>query len=242
MVEKLETAVLLVGGEGTRLRPYTDNLPKPLVSVGDKPILEWSLGWLKSYGINNIVLGCGPKKDKIQEFMESKKNLGFKSVQYSENSAAGGTGEAFKKAIDRYVSDENYIAMNGDELTNLDLAEMIKVHHKTNALVTMALVPFKCPYSLVELDQLNGKITGFSYGKTIRDIPISIGIYIFNKKVNNLIPEIGPIEQKVFTPLASENKIAPYMLFTGEEWATVNDHKQRLEAEKALKRWGLIKD
>lgn len=241
MKEKVETAVILVGGEGTRLKPYTDNLPKPLVPVGDKPILEWNLEWLKSYGINNLVFGCGPKKEKVQEFMEGKGNLGFKSVKYSENSAEGGTGEAFKKAIDRYVQDENYLAMNGDELTNLSLEEMTKVHYRNNSVVTMALVPFKCPYSIIEIDPSNGKITGFTYGKILRDLPVSIGIYIFNKNINQMIPEKGPIEQNVFTQLAKENKIVPYMLFTGEEWATVNDHKQRLEAEKALKRWGWIK-
>lgn len=241
MSYKLKTAVLLVGGQGSRLRPYTDDKPKPLVEIGGKSILEWNTSWLRHYGIEHLVLGCGPKKDKIEDFITSKNNLGFSSVHYSENSSQGGTAEAFRLAIERYVDDENYLAMNGDELTNLDLDHMMNDHYNKSAVVTMALVPFKAPYSIAELDN-TGMIRGFTYGKALRDKPISIGIYIFNNRINDLIPHNGSIEQSVFTKLAHEGKMASYMLYSGEEWATVNDHKQKIEAEEALKRWGLLKE
>lgn len=242
MLNELKTAVILVGGNGTRLKPYTNNMPKPLIEIEGKSILEWNSKWLKSNGIENLVFGCGLKKDNIKKFMEERNNLGFKSVEYSENSVEGGTAEAFRLAITKYVKDENYLAMNGDELTNLDLNKMFKTHYKTKATVTMALVPFTCNYSVIEIDKSTGMVNDFVYGKTLEDVPVSIGIYLFNKRINNIIPNSGSIEDILFTKLSKNGEIAPHMLDKKEEWTTINDHKQKTEAGQTLKRWGLIKN
>ncbi len=244
MVKKLETAVLLVGGNGDRLSSITKgDIPKPLVEVNGKPIINWSLNWLKSNGIKNIVFATADKRQKIQEYMESHGNLGLE-VQYSENSYDSGTGGAFKKAIEEFVPNEDFVAMNGDELTNLDLYEMGKQHFSYKPLLTMALSPLYCPFSIAELEKENnsnvGKLTRFKYGLYIQDLLVSIGIYIFNSRIKNLIPEKGSIEDPLFTRLAQEGQTLGYQLRYGEEWVTVNNPKDVKIAENKLRTWSKI--
>ncbi|HLC58416.1 MAG TPA: nucleotidyltransferase family protein [Candidatus Nanoarchaeia archaeon] len=236
----ITTAVLIAGGEGTRLRPLTDDRPKPLVEIAGKPILQWIIEWLKSYGIKKLVIGVSYKKEKIYEFMEKNNNFGLE-VCFSEHSLDGGTAQGFGLAIQRHIKgEENFIAMNGDELTNLDLGEMMRTHREKLPHVTMALAPFSCPFSVVETDPKEGTIVGFKYGKTLRQVPISIGIYIFNKGILSLIPERGSIENEVFRSLAQEKKMVPYHLMSGEEWVSVNALKDIEEAEKKLDEWGRL--
>lgn len=237
---KLETAVLLVGGEGTRLSSVTNGvLPKSLVEVNGKPILEWSLNWLKYNGIRKVVLATGNKTEPIKEFLQSKDNFGLET-EYSPNPRDSGTGGAFKLAIDRYVHDENFVAMNGDELTNMDLKAMANQHFSQNPSVTMALVPLYCSFSIAELNAKPGesaRLNGFKYGRHIESIPISIGIYIFNGKIAERIPNKGSIEDELFTELAQRGDILGYMLPYGQEWVTVNDPKQVKIATNKLRAW-----
>lgn len=244
MVKKLETAVLLVGGDGSRLKSVTKgDLPKPLVEINGKPIINWSLDWLKYNGIKNIVFATADKRQKIQEYMESHENLGLK-VQYSENPYDSGTGGAFKKAIEEFVPDEDFVAMNGDELTNLDLYEMARQHFSHKPLLTMALSPLYCPFSIAELERENnsnvGKLTRFRYGLYVQDLLVSIGIYIFNSGIKNLLPKKGSIEDSLFTRLAQDGRVLGYMLKYGEEWTTINNPKDVKIAENKLRTWSKI--
>ena len=124
MVQKLETAVLLVGGDGTRLSSMTHGkIPKPLIEVNGQPILYWSLDWLKKNGIKNVVFATADKTEQIRNYMDLNNNFGL-TVSYSPNPTDSGTAGAFQRAIGSYVSDPVFVAMNGDELTNMDLREM----------------------------------------------------------------------------------------------------------------------
>jgi NDP-sugar pyrophosphorylase family protein len=243
MTEKLETAVMLVGGNGSRLSSVTGDTLKPLVEVNGKSILNWSIDWLKSNGIKNIVFATADKRKKIQEYMDSKDNFGL-NVNYSETPYEAGTGGAFKKAIDEFVQDNDFVAMNGDELTNLDLHEMAKQHYSHKTAITMALSPLYCPFSVAELDKENnsnfGKLTRFKYGLYAHDLPISIGIYIFNSKIKDAIPDKGSIEEVTFTDLATRGEILGYLLRYGEEWTTVNNPKDIKIAENKLRVWSKI--
>lgn len=234
----IKTAVLIAGGAGTRLRPLTNDIPKALVPVGGKPLLYWTIKWLKSQGIENIVIGVAYKKEKIYEYMEENKNFGL-NVKFSEHTVDGGTAQGFKLAISRHVTDEMFLAMNCDELTNLNLSKMEEAHKLNNKIVTMALAPFHCRFSVVDVgaDKL---ITGFKYGHKLEDVLISIGIYIFNKKIVELIPDNGSIEDMVFAKLAKENKMSAYNLAENEAWISVNSIKDIKDAEDHLKLWGHI--
>jgi mannose-1-phosphate guanylyltransferase len=230
----IKTAVIIAGGEGSRLRPLTDNLPKALAPLNGQPMLFWVIRWLKEQGVNRIVLGVAYRKEKIYEFMNQHDNFGLQ-VSFSEHTLEGGTAQGFKLAITRYVHDDRFIAMNCDEITNLRIGHMASVQQETNPLIVMALAPFHCRFSVVDVDE-KGLISGFQYGKKIPNALVSIGIYIFSAEVAGLIPDTGSIEDALFARLAQEGRIAAYQLNGHEEWISVNDIKNVKEAETFLNR------
>lgn len=235
MVDNIKTAVIIAGGEGTRLAPLTKNKPKTMIEVNGKPIIYWIIRWLKKYGITHVVIGVSYKKEKIYEYMKKNKNFGL-NVNFSEHTINGGTAEGFGFAIRKFVNDKNFIAMNGDELTNMDLNELKKVHKQHNPLVTMALSPFPCRFSVVKLNS-SKLITAFEYGKKLKTIPISIGIYVFNRNILKYIPKNGSIEDFTFVNLVKTRKIRGNMISDNEEWISINTLKDIKEAEKKPHRW-----
>src|SRR5271157_3134065 len=206
----MDTAVVIAGGKGLRLMPLTQNIPKSLVPVGGKPLLYWIISWLKSYGVKRLVLGVAYKKEKIVDFMKGNNNFGL-DVEYSEDTE-GGTAQAFRLAIKNHVKDEDFIAMNGDELTNMDLHRLAKAHleGKPKPIVTMALTPLKCRLSVVKVE--GKKVADLEYGRILENVPVSIGIYAFNKSILEHLPETGSIEDLVFKKLAQQGKVQAHML------------------------------
>jgi mannose-1-phosphate guanylyltransferase/phosphomannomutase len=225
-----ETAVIIAGGEGSRLKPLSNNKPKAMVVVNGQPMLYWTLRWLKHHGVRNVVLGVAYKKERITAYLKANKNFGL-NVQFSVHTLAGGTAQGFKLAISRFVTDEHFIAMNCDEVTNLHLPNLVKVHRQKKPLVTMALAPFYCRFSVVDVKP-DGFINGFKYGHMLPDVPVSIGIYTFSREILKHIPDTGSIEHAVFTPLAKKHQIAGYRLTPEEQWISVNDIKNVREVEE----------
>jgi NDP-sugar pyrophosphorylase family protein len=224
-----ETAVIIAGGEGSRLKPLSNNKPKAMVVVNGQPMLYWTLRWLKYHGVKNVVLGVAYKKEKIIAYLKARKNFGL-NVHCSVHTLAGGTAQGFKLAISRFVTDDHFIAMNCDEITNLQLPNLVRVHQQKHPLVTMALAPFYCRFSVVSA-RADGFINGFEYGHMLPDVPVSIGIYAFSRAILKHIPDTGSIEHAVFTPLAKKHQIASYRLKPEEQWISVNDIKNVREVE-----------
>lgn len=226
----IKTAVIIAGGEGSRLKPLSNNKPKAMVEINGHPMLYWVLRWLKFHGIENVVLGVAYKKEKILSYMKANNNFGL-NAQFSVHTLEGGTAQGFKLAISRFVQDENFVAMNCDEVTNMNLGNLILAHEDRKPLVTMALAPFYCRFSVVETGP-DGVINGFKYGHMLQDVPVSIGIYAFNRAILKHIPDTGSIEHAVFTPLAKKRKIACYRLTEAEQWISVNDIKNVREVQE----------
>lgn len=232
----MKTAVIIAGGKSLRLLPLTSDKPKALVEVAHKPILYWIISWLKKYGIEHLVLAVAYKKEEIYKYMEANKNFGLR-VDMSED-LGGGTLQAFRMAIEKFVKDDDFIAMNADELTNMDLTKMAEKHKKYAPLVTMALAPFPCRLGVVKVED-GYKVTGFEYGKKLPDVPVSIGIYAFSRRILGRMSGSGSVEDIIFSKLAGEGNIVAHMLSEGEEWCTINTVKDVEEAESSLKKWRL---
>jgi NDP-sugar pyrophosphorylase family protein len=201
-----------------------------MVEINGHPMLYWVLRWLKFHGIENVVLGVAYKKEKILSYMKANNNFGL-NAYFSVHTLEGGTAQGFKLAISRFVEDENFVAMNCDEVTNMNLGNLIQSHEARKPLVTMALAPFYCRFSVVET-RTDGFINGFKYGHMLEDVPVSIGIYAFNRAILKHIPDTGSIEHAVFTPLAKKRKIACYRLTEAEQWISVNDIKNVREVQE----------
>jgi NDP-sugar pyrophosphorylase family protein len=236
MQDKVKTAVMLVGGASSRLQPYITDRPKAMVEVAGKPILFWTLNWLKYHGIKKVVLGVAYKKEMIIDYVKEN-NFGL-DIKISEHSIEGETGEGFRLAIERYVDDEDFIAMNGDELTNLNLDNIIEAHANSGFIATIAISPLKSPFGIVEL--YGDSIIGFREKPLLTDKFVSAGVYIFNKKIKQFLPEKGTIERTTFPVLAEKNLIKSYKLSPNERWSTVNTIKDINVATEEIKLMGFI--
>ena len=234
MQHTIKTAVLLVGGASLRMQPLTLDKPKCMVEVNGKPILYWILRWLRSHGIENAILGVAYKKDVVIDYVKNN-DFGL-NILISEHTVEGETGEGFRLAIEKYVKDENFVAMNGDELTNLDLTKMIEFHLNNRAVATIAISPLRSPFGIIELWE--DSIVGFKEKPILTDKFVSTGIYIFNNKIKEYFPEKGHIEKNTFPLLAEMGVLKAYKLNSNERWMTVNTVKDITRTNEEFKLMG----
>jgi len=230
MESKIRTGVILVGGAGLRMLPLTKDLPKAMIKLRGEPILYWTLNWLKKSGLRHIVLGVAYRKEMIINYI--KNNPFGLNIDFSVHTIDGETGEGFRLAIERYVPDENFLAMNGDELTNLDLNKLVNFHLKHRPVATIVVSPMRSPYGIVEIR--GNDIVGFKEKPILRDKFISTGVYIFNRKILDHLPKKGALEETTFPSLAKKGCLKAYELGENERWLTINSVKDLSLAEKSL--------
>lgn len=228
MQTTIETAVILVGGAGLRMRPFTEDMPKCMIPLHGKPLIHWTLTWLRNYGFKHIVLGVAYRKKVIINYVREN-SMGM-NIDFSEHTLEGETGEGFRLAIGRYVNDDNFLAMNGDELTNLNLKKFAEFHMKHKSVVTIGVTPMKSPFGILEID--GNDIVGFKEKPILEDKLVSTGIYIFNHTVLDYLPMRGSIEKKTFPLLAKNRLLKAYRLGKNERWLTINSVKDLSVAER----------
>lgn len=226
-----KTAIVLSGGAGVRLQPITRDIPKGLVQIGGKPILQWVIEWLKSNGVVNIVIGIAYLGDKIKSWLRDGRELGV-DISYSVHTVDGGTGEGFRLGIDRYVDDETFFALNGDQITDLDLKSMFRTHTRAVALATVGVVHPRLPFGLVLADK-NGYCRGFMEKPIMKSIICSSGIYVFQRDIMPYLPKKGDIEKSTLPLLTSKRQLKVYI--HNGRFLTVNTLKELEEAERDLK-------
>jgi NDP-sugar pyrophosphorylase family protein len=227
-MNQIKTAVILVGGSGMRMRPFTEDMPKCMIPLRGKPLIQWTLEWLKGYGFEHAVLGVAYRKEVIIDYLD-KHSVGFK-VDFSEHSVEGETGEGFRLAIQRFVKDENFLAMNGDEITSLDLRRLEELHLRSRPVATIAVSPMRSPFGILEID--GEDIVGFREKILLEDKLVSIGVYTFNRSILEYLPETGSIEKTAFPVLAQKRLLKVCRLGKDEVWLTINSVKDLSVAEK----------
>ena len=200
-------AVILVGGEGTRLRPLTSTMPKPVVPLVDRPFMAYMLEWLRRHGVDDVVLSLGFLADGVRNVLGDGSQYGMR-LRYVEEPRPLGTGGAVKYA--ESLLDERFLMLNGDVLTDLDLGAQIALHEERGARCTLALVPVEDPsaYGLVRLED-DGAVREFVEKPSPDQIDtnlISAGAYVVEREVLSLIPPDEPwsVERGVFPKLVGE--------------------------------------
>ncbi|MBI3190740.1 nucleotidyltransferase family protein [archaeon] len=227
---KIKTAVVLVGGKGIRLQPYTDNTPKCMIKIADKPLLHWILKWLKNNGVEKVVLGVAYKKEVIAEYIKSS-DFGMDIVM-NDHTDAEGTGDAFRLAIEnQHVDDEVFLAMNGDELTDVSLKNFLTFHIQHKPIATILSCPMKSSFGIVSIDS-NHKILEFQEKPTLSEYFVNSGVYIFTQEIRKYLPERGDIERTTFRELANIRKLAAFKYFGF--WNTINNVKELKEMEENI--------
>ena len=178
-------AVILAGGRGTRLAPYTKILPKPLMPIGDMPILEIMLHQMRRAGVDEVVITVGHLAELIRSFFQNGERHGL-SIVYSYEDKPLGTAGPLSLIKDRL--DETFLVTNGDVLTTLNLQDLIQAHRSSGAAATIASHARKVKIDLGVL-QFNGsdELTGY-IEKPTYDFFVSMGIYVFEPRVLKYIP------------------------------------------------------
>lgn len=172
-------AVVLAGGKGTRLAPYTTILPKPLMPIGDLPILEILLRQMRRAGVDEAILTVGHLAGLLRAFFQDGQRLGLKITYSYEDSPLGTAGPlALIEGLD-----ETFLVTNGDVLTTLDLADLVAFHRRTGGIATIATHHRKVKIDLGVI-QYNGasQITGY-IEKPSYDFFVSMGLYVFEPGV-----------------------------------------------------------
>ncbi len=205
---EIKTAIILAGGKGSRLRPLTNNMPKPLLPVKGKPIIEHVIDNLIRQGINHIILSVGYKADKIRKYFSNGSDFGV-NIEYCIEHTPLGTGGAIKlasKGIDR-----PFIALNGDNLADFDYSKMYKAHKRNNAKITLALYPVEdvTQFGIARLD--GDKLVKFIEKPAKEEAPSNLnnaGAYIIEPGVLNMLPDGKcSIEEDCFEKLSCKGMI-----------------------------------
>ena len=227
-MQSIATAVILAGGEGLRLRPLTSDRPKAMIMLAGKPILDWVIQWLVRNSITRIIVGVAYKKEVVIDHI-SKHSLNDVEFKFSEHTVEGGTGEGFRLAIERHVRDDTFLAMNGDEITDIKVPEFADFHSRHGGLATIAVSPLRSPFGVVEIS--GDTVTGFSE-KPLLDKYVSTGVYVFDRKILEFLPVTGNIENETLPRLARARQLKAYR--HQGFWGTVNTLKDLREIENEL--------
>lgn len=198
-------ALILVGGEGTRLRPLTSTIPKPVVPLVDRPFIAYMIEWLGCHGVDDVILSCGFMAGAVRSVLGDGSRLGVR-LRYLEEPRPLGTGGALKFAQD--LLDERFLMLNGDVLADLDLTAQLRQHEQTGARATLALVPVDDPsaYGLVRL-AADGSVTEFVEKPGSDELDtnlINAGAYVLEREVLDSMAPAGTnisIEREVFPSL-----------------------------------------
>jgi len=212
-------AVLLVGGAGTRLRPLTYVVPKCLLPVGGKPLLERTMRYLEGHGITEFVLCVAYLKKQIIDAFGDGSSLGFK-IQYAEADVPLGTAGQLRTASG--LLGETFLVMNGDIVTNINVSKLVAAHEGAGAVATIALKEFdvKIPYGHVIVDG-SGKVTAFEEKPTLSYMA-NAGVYVMEPDVLKEIPtgKASSLETDVFPKLIAKGKVIN-SYFESAYWADV---------------------
>src|SRR3989338_2319280 len=233
--------VILCGGRGTRLREHTERIPKPLVEVGDKPILWHIMKIYSHYGFKDFVLCLGYKGDLIKQyFMESSdwkgKDFTLSSrddkvlihtdeeadwnITFANTGPDTNTGGRIKK-IEKYINDDNFFMTYGDGLSNIDINELLEYHKKMGKIATVTSVRPRNPFGLLYTDG-NGIVAAYEE-KPVMEQQINGGFFVFRKDVFDYLEENDVLEKESMNRLIGKRQLCSYK-FDGY-WACMDTYK-----------------
>ena len=225
-------AVVMAGGEGTRLRPLTSNQPKPMVPIVGKPCMEHIVELLAKHGFDDIVVTLAFMPQSIRSYFGAGEAHNV-SIRYSVEESPAGTAGSVKLAED--ALDEPFLVISGDALCDIDLAEVVRFHQENEALVTIALKSVDNPLEFgIVVTDADGRIERFlekpSWGQVFTDT-INTGIYVLDPEVLRHIPPDKPFDfSKELFPLLLEMGKPLYGYVASGYWQDIGNLEQYRQA------------
>ena len=225
-------AVILTGGLGTRLQPYTLFVPKPMLPLGDKPLLEHSINWLKKNNIKSIVLCVSYLRKNIQDYFQSGEDFGV-NIEYAVSNKPLATAGQLKTA-EEFI-DDTFVCMYGDSIFDFSLKDMIKKHQKNKSFLTMCLYEYKSrlPYGVIDTDKKDN-ITAWREKPEITS-NINTGCYVMEPGAFSLIPKDVPygMDKVLEKAMSKKKKMIGYAIKKG--FTDVGDMPSYEKAYKEFK-------
>ena len=220
--------VILCGGKGTRLSEYTEEIPKPLVGVGDKPILHHLMSVYAHHGHKDFILCLGYKGDKIKEHFKDNKKFDIEFIDTGENS---NKAERLMKIKDK-IKEDNFLLSYGDDLSDVDINQVIKLHNEKNKIVTLTAVRLQSPFGILEINN-NLEVTEFKEKPVLPNL-MNGGFYVIKKEIFSSIKAGYDLEKETFKDLAKENQITAFK--HDGFWKSMNTLKDVVELNDMFKK------
>jgi len=219
-------AVILAGGKAERLGEAAGGRPKALVELGGRPLAAYQVQQLSAAGVERVLVSCAAGQEDV--FEASLSGIGPEIVAVPEPEPLGrGGGIRYAAAVRREQGD--LFALNGDELVDVDLSQLLALHRKPGAAATITVVPLRSPFGVVDLD--DDLVTGFREAPRL-DQWVSCGIYVLGEEALARFPERGDHETTTFPELAAEGRLRA--LRHEGVWLTVNTPKDLRVASEYL--------
>ncbi len=220
-------ALLLAGGKAERLGEAAQGLPKPLVPVAGFPLAEYAVGRLVGAGVTRVIVAC--RAGQEEAFVNALAGLGADVDAVGEPEPLG-RGGGLRLATTRRQEDGPVLALNGDELLDVDFSALLGHHEGSGGAATLVVAQVRSPFGVVEL-QADGHITGFREAPLLDDW-VNTGVYVLGEEALERLPEKGDHEQSTFPELAREDKLRGYR--HQGVWLTVNTPKDLRRAEEFM--------
>ncbi|MCX6774460.1 MAG: nucleotidyltransferase family protein [Candidatus Micrarchaeota archaeon] len=214
-------AVILAGGRGQRLRPYTDVAPKPMLQLGSKPILEYTITNLRKNGFTEIIIAAGYKHEVIEEYFGDGSKFGV-NIEYSIEETPKDTGGALLEIKDKLK--KHFVMGMADHITDINLRKMYEHHIKTKSMITIALEEMDniSEYGVVDVEK--DRVTGFREKPRFSNF-INTAIFAIDKEMINYIEPGENISSAVIPRLLQKGKLVNYYV-TNEFWKDIGTVKE----------------
>lgn len=219
-------AIVLAGGKGERLGDAAHGLPKALVPIGERPLAAYQLELLANAGVERVLVSCASGQGSL--FERALDGLGIEVVPVEEPEPLG-RGGGLRFAAARRLERGPVLALNGDELLDVDIAALLRAHETSGAAATVTVSPLRSAFGVVEVE--DDLVIGF------REAPrlpywVNCGLYVLGEEAIERLPERGDHERTTFPELAAERRLRAF--FHEGTWLTVNTPKELRQAEEFL--------
>jgi len=217
-------ALLLAGGKAERMGEAAQGLPKPLVPVAGHPLAEYTIGRLVAAGVTRVIVACRAGQEDV--FVDALTGLGAEIEPVGEPEPLG-RGGGLKLAASRRLQTGPVLALNGDELLDVDFRTLLDEHRRSAAAATIVVSQVRSPFGVVDLEQ-DGRITGFREAPLLSDW-VNSGVYVLGEEALARLPDKGDHELTTFPELAAEGRLQGHR--HSGVWLTVNTPKDLRRAE-----------
>lgn len=224
--------IIMAGGLGTRLKPLTDTLPKPMLKVGSKPILQIILERFKQQGFKNIILCVNYKSHIIEEYFKDGSKIGL-NITYVKEEKRMGTAGALSLIDD--IGKEPFFVMNGDILTEVDFSKILKEHQDKCSDITMGVreYNYQIPYGVIETSS-DGNVISITEKPNL-DFKVSAGIYLLNPSILHLIPKNSFFDMpSLFDTILKEKRYNASTYLITDYWIDIGRHEEYNKANNEI--------